>query len=98
MSESEQPNNPSNFPDNIDKKKRNTGTLRRIVVDRAKCIGARSCVAVAPGVFQMDDENLAYIVDPDSDDDDTILLAAQSCPVLAIILYDEQGKKIFPEE
>jgi ferredoxin len=46
----------------------------------------------------MDDQNLAYIVDPNSEDDDTVLLAAQSCPVLAILLYDQQGKQIFPEE
>jgi ferredoxin len=68
------------------------------VVDRTKCIGAKSCAAVAPGVFQMDDENLAYVVDPDSEDEDTIMLAAQSCPVLAVLLYNEQGKQIFPEE
>jgi hypothetical protein len=46
----------------------------------------------------MDEENLAYIVDPDSADDDTLLMSAQSCPVLAILLYDEHGKQIFPEE
>lgn len=78
--------------------KRKGGTIRRIVVERAKCIGANSCVAVAPGVFQLDDENLAYIVDPESTDDDTILMAAQSCPVLAILLYEEDGRKVFPEE
>ena len=67
------------------------------MVDRAKCIGANSCVAVAPGVFQLDAENLAYVVDPDSTDEDTILMAAESCPVLAILLYNEEGKIIFPE-
>ena len=46
----------------------------------------------------MDDENLAYVTDPDGTDEDTILMAAQSCPVLAIRLYDEDGKQIFPEE
>jgi ferredoxin len=76
---------------------RKGGKIRRIVVDRAKCIGANSCVAVAPGVFQLDDENLAYIVDPESTDDDTVLMAAQSCPVLAILLYEENNKLVFPE-
>lgn len=85
-------------PQNISEKTRTNGLIRRIVVDRAKCIGAKSCVAVAPGVFQMDDENLAYVVDPNSEDEDTIMLAAQSCPVLAVLLYNEQGKQIFPEE
>lgn len=76
---------------------RKKGKIRKIVVDRVKCIGANSCVAVAPGVFQLDDDNLAYIVDPEAADEDTLLMSAQSCPVLAILLYDENGKIIFPE-
>ncbi|MBI5729042.1 MAG: ferredoxin [Candidatus Magasanikbacteria bacterium] len=89
---------PADLPKQISQKIRDGGHIRRIAVDRAKCIGANSCVAVAPGVFQLDEENLAYVVDPGSTDDDTILMAAQSCPVLAVLLYDENGKKIFPEE
>lgn len=81
----------------ISEARRKGGKIRHIVVDRIKCIGANSCVAVAPGVFQLDDQNLAYIVDPESTDEDTILMAAQSCPILAILLYDEDGKIIFPE-
>lgn len=88
---------PPDLPENISQKIRAGGTIRRIVVDRVKCIGANSCVAVAPGVFQLDEENLAYVVDPDSTDEDTILLAAQSCPVLAILLYGADGQCIFPE-
>ncbi len=89
---------PLNLPYKNSQGTKTTGQIRRIVVDRDKCIGARSCVAVAPGVFQMDDENLAYVTDPSSTDDDTILMAAQSCPVLAVLLYDENDKLIFPEE
>lgn len=89
---------PPNLPTDIVEKLKKGGTVRRIVVDRVKCIGANSCVAVAPGVFQLDDKNLACIVDPDSTDDDTILMAAQSCPVLAIFLHDEKDKKIFPDD
>lgn len=89
---------PNDLPKNISEKIKTGGKIRRIVVDRVKCIGANSCVAVAPGVFQLDNENLAYVVNPDSTDEDTIMLAAQSCPVLAVLLYDENGKQIFPEE
>jgi len=71
--------------------------VKRVVVDRQACIGAQSCVVVANGLFKMDDENLAYIDDPDAYDEDTLMLAAQACPVLAIHLYDKEGKKIFPE-
>ena len=89
---------PSDLPENISQALRKPGSkIRRIVVDRSACIGAQSCVVVAPGVFQMDDGNLAYVVDPDSEGEDNILLAAQACPVLAIHLNDENGKKLFPE-
>jgi len=51
-------------------------------------------------VFQMDDENLAYVPkDSNLDlmDDELIKMSAESCPVLAIHLYDEDGNKVFPE-
>lgn len=93
-----EPKLPKNLPEDISMKIRNGGEVRRIVVDRETCIGARSCVVVAPGVFQLDDDNLAYVSDPDNTDEDTIKLAARSCPVFAIKLYDEDGKQIFPEQ
>jgi len=93
-----EPKLPDDLPKDISMKIKNGGKIRRIVVDREACIGAQSCVVVAPGVFQMDDDNLAYVTDPESTEDDMILLAAQSCPTLAVHLYDEDGKKIFPEE
>ncbi len=76
-----------------------TGKIRKVIVDRPACIGARSCVLVAPKTFQMDDENLAYVVKENStyEDDETIKMAAEACPVLAIHLYDENNKKLFPE-
>ncbi len=91
-----EPKLPDNLPEDISMKIRKGGKIRRIVVDRQACIGAQSCVVVAPGVFQMDDGNLAYVTDPEGADDDTIMMAAQVCPVLAIYLYDEEGNKLFP--
>jgi ferredoxin len=74
--------------------------IAKIVIDRDLCIGAASCVTIAPDVFQMDDENKAVLV-PDADsawaDFDTVLLAAQSCPTLAIFLYDEEGSQLYPD-
>jgi ferredoxin len=53
-------------------------------------------VTVAPGVFQLDEENKAYVVDQNGADADTILLAAQACPVQAIKVFDENGVQIYP--
>lgn len=70
--------------------------ISRIVVDRDLCIGAATCVAIAPGTFQMDEENKAYLVDMQGDEAETILMAAESCPTKAIFLYDEEGVQIYP--
>ncbi len=71
--------------------------IAKIYVDRDLCIGAASCVAIAPGVFALDDDNKAYVVSPEGADQETILLAAQSCPTKAIILYEEHGQQIYPD-
>ena len=70
--------------------------IGKIVVDRDLCIGAASCIAVAPGVFELDGENKAVVYNDKGADDETILLAAKSCPTQAIIVYDEEGNQIFP--
>lgn len=70
----------------------------KIVVRRDLCIGAAPCVAVAPGVFQLDDEEgKAYVIDPNSTDEETIRMAAEACPVLAIFLY-KNAQQIYPEK
>jgi ferredoxin len=70
--------------------------IARIYIDRDLCIGAASCVAIAPGVFALDEENKATVINEKGADDETILLAAQSCPTKAIILFDDQGNQIYP--
>lgn len=85
------------MPDNQQSTQKNSPPkIAKIYVDRDLCIGAASCVAIAPGVFQLDEENIAYVVNQNAADNETILLAAQSCPTKAIILIDEEGKQIYP--
>jgi ferredoxin len=67
-----------------------------IEVDRTLCFGFGDCVDTAPGVFALDDEEKAIVLDPDADDLDLILEAAQNCPVDAIIVTDDQGDQIYP--
>jgi len=69
----------------------------KITIVKDLCIGDGSCVSVAPKVFALDDEGKAIVIDTHGADDETIKLAAESCPVAAIILTDEQtNKQIFP--
>lgn len=68
-----------------------------VTVIRDLCIGAAPCVAVAGSVFQLDDEGKAIVIDAHGADDATIKLAAEACPVRAIILTDEAtGQQIYP--
>lgn len=71
--------------------------ISKVEVDRDLCIGAAPCVTVAPGVFQLDEENKAYVVNQNGADAETILLAAQACPVQAIKIFDQDGKRVYPE-
>lgn len=82
----------------------------QVYVDRDLCIGAAPCVSVAPKVFELDDEAKAIVlpdaiesendnkirIKTDAADDDTLLMSAQSCPVQAIFVYDDDGKQLFP--
>jgi len=58
----------------------------KVRVDRELCIGIGNCVALAPTVFEFDEENKATVLDPSSVDDDTLLEVAESCPENAIIV------------
>jgi ferredoxin len=81
----------------------------RIRVDREKCIGAAACVALLPKVFKLDQENKAVIHRQDGQESsdwadyievdaspDELIAAAESCPVLAIIIEDDDGNQIYP--
>ncbi len=84
----------------------------KIKVDPDLCIGAASCVTIDPATFQLNDENKAVVLDHGQEpggrvyereievteeQKETIILAAQSCPTLAIFIYDEEGRQLFPE-
>ena len=70
--------------------------IGKIIVDRNLCIGAASCIAIAPGVFQLDSENKAVVYNEKGADDETILLAAKSCPTRAILVFDDEGNQVYP--
>lgn len=71
--------------------------IGKIVVDRELCIGAASCIAVTAETFKLNGENKAIVIDPNVVDDDTLMMAAQSCPTKAILLFDKEGNQIFPK-
>ena len=83
-----------------------------VKVDPDLCIGAASCVTIAPETFQLNEENKAWVLDHGQeegghsyertmevtqDEFDGIMLGAQSCPTLAVFIYDKSGEQLYPE-
>lgn len=77
----------------------------KVKVDKSLCIGAASCVAVAPDVFELSDEGKAvikkkdgttssdFVAYEDTNGDATLIdHAARSCPVNAIIIMEVDDK------
>ncbi|OGV97107.1 hypothetical protein A2W24_00160 [Microgenomates group bacterium RBG_16_45_19] len=71
----------------------------QVRVIASKCIGAASCVAVAPKAFRLNDQQIAEVLATVKEEtDENLLLAAQSCPTLAIEVIDtETGEKVWPK-
>lgn len=66
-------------------------------IDRDLCIGAATCVAIAPKAFALDSEAKAITLPTyDEEADQNIIDAAKGCPTAAIIVTDETGKQVFP--
>lgn len=68
----------------------------RLCIDRSLCVGFGDCVDVAPEAFQLDDENIVILVDPDRVDRARLLRACDACPVDAITVWDEDGRQLVP--
>jgi|SRR5579872_473569 len=79
-----------------------------ISIEQGKCMGAESCVALAPEIFALDLTNLGFglrdaaplgmrdVMDREINSE-KILTAVESCPYKAIIVKDlESGEQVFP--
>lgn len=79
-----------------------------VKVDHAACSGIASCVEVSTDFFQLDDENRAVVISNKTGEAEAvqeltvsdeqakqILLAAESCPMVAISVSDEDGKQLY---
>lgn len=70
----------------------------KVWVDRNLCIGAATCIAVAPKAFELDSEAKAVVLETaDEETIETIIDGAKACPVAAIIIEDENGNRVFPK-
>jgi ferredoxin len=81
---------------NDPKVKRKIRTLS-MRIDRDLCIGAATCITLAPKAWALDDEAKAIILDTaEEESDEALLNAAKACPVMAIFITDQDGKQLYP--
>ncbi len=64
--------------------------MYRIEIDRSLCSGFGSCAAVAPRSIRLGADGIAAPIEPETEDPD-VLEAATSCPMAAIVVWDEAG-------
>lgn len=68
-----------------------------VEVDEGRCIGVAYCVDCAAGVFRLNANRVAEVIDSNGADEATILEAAMSCPVDAIFVETEDGTTLWPK-
>ena len=54
-------------------------------------MGSGNCIFWAPGVFDLDDDGVAIVVDPTAAREDRIALAVEGCPTKAITVTDDEA-------
>ncbi|MDT9698512.1 ferredoxin [Streptomyces sp. P17] len=75
------------------------GDRWHVEVDRSVCIGSAQCVHRAPDGFRLDTARQSHPAEPETDANEEILAAAETCPVEAIaITLLGSGEPVFPPE
>jgi ferredoxin len=55
-----------------------------VEIDHDACMGSGNCVYEAPGVFDLNEDGVAFVVDPAASPEDKVIAAARKCPTNAI--------------
>jgi ferredoxin len=62
----------------------------KIQIDTHLCNGYGNCIAAAPDVFDLDDENIVVLLRPvEPGDRESLIEAIADCPVRALALVDD---------
>jgi ferredoxin len=71
--------------------------MSRVEVDRDRCVGSGACEALAPEVFEVDDDGVLVVRRPEPGDDelDDVREAVRACPTRALSVPDG-SERVFP--
>ncbi|HEX5831423.1 MAG TPA: ferredoxin [Gemmatimonadaceae bacterium] len=68
----------------------------RVRIDRDLCVGFGDCVTAAPLAFRLDEASVAVFATPEQVDREQLLRACEACPVDALTVWDEDGRRLVP--
>ena len=60
-----------------------------VKINKDKCIGCGACTAIAPEIFDFDDDGLAKVIKDEVNED--VKMAAESCPTEAIEIKEKNS-------
>ena len=69
--------------------------IKKVVINKDKCLGCGMCVGIESDVFDFDDDGLAKVNNDNINDDnkENVNNAIDSCPVAAIEVVDDNNKE-----
>ena len=69
--------------------------MKKVVINKDKCLGCGMCVGIESDVFDFDDDGLAKVNNDNINDDnkENVNNAIDSCPVAAIEVVDNNNKE-----
>jgi ferredoxin len=68
-----------------------------IKIDRGSCIASANCINATPDFFEFDDERICAFKElTDGVENEKIIEACSVCPVNALYVFDEEGKRVVP--
>jgi ferredoxin len=62
---------------------------KKLVIDQEICTSCGVCVDLCPGVFQLNEDELAVVIDPTGASEEEIQEAIDQCPVVCIAWEEE---------
>jgi ferredoxin len=63
--------------------------VKKVVIDKNKCLGCGTCMALAGGTFAIGAEGVVDVIEPIGNSEEEIQMAIDACPNQAIAWKEE---------
>ncbi len=67
-----------------------------VQIDPTLCVAFGDCIEAAPEAFRLDGEDVVAFTAPETVDRERLLHACRECPVDALSVWDDEGRRLVP--